>query len=135
MVCHAYIDEYLLLNMFVMVTCAFRFAIGDIGGDWRYSPQNKKNLIAGEFGRGYLPKMFGKPMGEWGLREMLITFARSSILIFASHAELSYLSRLLTIPTRSATISSTVMFLVAYYFQSCITLTLTARMSTTFLNS
>jgi hypothetical protein len=60
MVRHAYIDEYLLPNVFVMVTCAFLFAIGDICGDWWYSPQNKKNLIAGEFGRGYLPKIFGK---------------------------------------------------------------------------
>jgi hypothetical protein len=39
-------------------------------------------------------------MREWGLREKLITFAGSSILGIASYAELPYLSRLLTMPTK-----------------------------------
>jgi hypothetical protein len=39
-------------------------------------------------------------MREWRLREMLIIFTASSSLIFASYAEVPYLSRLLTIPAR-----------------------------------
>jgi hypothetical protein len=64
-----------------------------------FSPKWKQKMIAGDFVRTYAPKYFGKVPDDMGRREISLTIAAGTALIFASFAGIPYLSSWLVVPT------------------------------------